>query len=76
MVFLIYILFVIYITSIVLLGIRYGEKEITPNLWSILSLVVPVLNTVLFMMLTSKENRKENRNLKKFINEIKNKKNI
>ena len=55
--------------SIVLLAIRYGEKAITPNLWSILSLIVPVLNTVLFIMLTPKENR----NLKKFINEIKNK---
>lgn len=67
MTLLICILIIVYIASIPLLAIRYGEKGVTPNLWSILSLVVPVLNTVLFIMLSPKNQ------LKTFINEIKNK---
>lgn len=69
------LLFFIYIISIFLLAGYYGEHNITPNIWSIASLFIPIINTGLisyfFLKDKDKERIKKFFSLKTFLNELK-----
>lgn len=71
---LIVLLISIYIISIFLLSRYYGEHNITPNVWSIASLFIPIINTGLICYFLLKNNRKEVCkffSIKEFFNDLK-----
>lgn len=65
----------IYIVSIFLLAVYYEEYNITPNVWSIASLFIPIINTGLISYFLLKNKRKEVTkffSIKEFFNDLKN----
>lgn len=71
---LIVLLFSIYIVSIFLLAGYYGNHSVSPNIWSILSVFIPIINTIFIICLLSKNNKRELTrffSFKNFINELK-----
>lgn len=65
----------IYIVSIFLLAGYYGEHDITPSIWSITSLFIPIINTGLISYFLFKNKRKEVTkffSIKEFFNDLKN----
>ena len=58
---------VVYMFSVIGLGIVYGRIDMRPSFWAVVSLMVPILNTVMIFLLIPKESL----NIKRFINEIK-----
>ena len=65
----------IYIVSIFLLAGYYGEHDITPNVWSIAALFIPIINTGLISYFLFKNKRKEVIkffSIKEFFNDLKN----
>ena len=72
---LIILLIGIYIVSIFLLAEYYGEHDIIPNIWSIVSLFIPIINTGLIGYFLFKNRRKEVSkffSIKEFFNDLKN----
>lgn len=64
----------IYIVSIFLLAVYYEEHNITPNIWSITSIFIPIINTSLICYFLFKNKRKEVNeffSIKKFFNDLK-----
>lgn len=61
----------IYLASIFYLGFYYGEHDVTPSIWSVSSLFIPIINTVICVSLLNKT-KSPNTSLKGFINELKN----
>ena len=61
----------IYLGSIFYLGFYYGEHDITPNIWSVSSLFIPIINTVICVSLLNKT-KNPHTSLREFINELKN----
>lgn len=61
----------IYLASIFYLGFYYGEHDITPSIWSVSSLFIPIINTIICLSLLNKD-KDPNTSLKGFINELKN----
>lgn len=72
---LIVLLISIYIVSVLLLAGYYGEHNISPNVWSITSIFIPIINTGLISYFLFKNKRKEVSkffSIKEFFNELKN----
>lgn len=72
----IFILSLIYLISLFYLCTYYGEHNVTLSVWSIGSLFLPIVNTIVFICLLIK-NRKDIKmksffSIKKFFNELKN----
>ena len=73
------LLFLVYISSIIILANLYSENDISVNIWSILGLVLPIINTILVIYLKHWKNIwKDNwfnkifkEDLPLFINELK-----
>jgi len=71
---LILLFFIIYIVSIFVLAICYGEHDISANIWSITILFIPIINTSLICYFLLKNKRKELSkffSIKEFFNELK-----
>lgn len=65
----------IYIVSMVLLAICYGEHDVSPNIWSITSIFIPIMNIGLIIYFLFRNKRKEVSkffSIKEFFNELKN----
>ena len=72
---LVLLLLVIYIISMFVLAICYGEHDISPNIWSIISVLIPIINTGLICYFLFKNKRKEVSkffSIKEFFNDLKN----
>ena len=72
---LIALLITIYLISIFLLAGYYGQHDISPTIWSIISAFIPIINTGLISYLLFKNKREEvNKffSIKEFFNDIKN----
>ena len=72
---LIVLLITIYVVSIIILAGYYGEHNISPNIWSITILFIPIINTGLISYLLFKNKRKEVSkffSIKEFFNNLKN----
>lgn len=61
----------IYLASIFYLGFYYGEHNVTPSIWSVSCLFLPIINTIICVFLLNKT-KDPNTSLKGFINELKN----
>lgn len=63
----------IYVLSVIFLGGYYGENNVSPNFWSVVSLFVPIVNSILliYLSLKDKERIKKFFSLKTFLNELK-----
>lgn len=69
------LLFIVYVTSILVLAGCYGEHNISPNIWSIAILFTPIINTGLIVYLLLKTKRKEVSkffSIKEFLNDLNN----
>ena len=60
------ILLLIYVISIITIANKYEEKNIEPNFWSLSFIIVPILNTIFAIKISSISD------FKKCIKEIKN----
>lgn len=65
----------IYLISLLYLCVYYGEHYITPSIWSMGSIFLPIVNTIVFICLLIK-NRKDIKmknffSIKNFFNELK-----
>lgn len=72
---LIVLLVSVYTVSICLLAGHYGEHNISPNIWSITSMFIPIINTGLIIYFLFKNKREEVSkffSIKEFFNELKN----
>jgi len=72
---LIVLLIIIYIVSVLVLAIYYGQHNFYPSIWSITSLFIPIINTGLISYFLFKNERKEVSkffSIKEFFNELKN----
>ena len=69
------LLFIIYLISVFVLSGCYGEYNISPNIWSIIILFIPIINTGLICYFLFKNKREQvNKffSIKEFFNDIKN----
>lgn len=76
MVFLTVILVAIYVSSLFGLGMYYGEHDVVANIWSIASVALPIVNTLVAIYLIV-INRKDTRikrffSLREYLDNLKN----
>lgn len=65
------ILVIIYVVSFLKIVNRYSDKNVEPSFWAFLFLLCPVLNTILAIKLTKKEDLfKGIKSFKSFIKEL------
>lgn len=72
---LIVLLISIYIVSTLLLYLYYAQHDISPTIWSIISIFIPIINTSLISYFLFKNKREEVSkffSIKEFFNELKN----
>ena len=68
------LLFLVYIISIIILSNLYCENDISINIWSILGISLPIINTILVIYLKQWKNwfnKIFKKDLPLFINELK-----
>jgi len=71
---LIVLLISVYIVSTFLLAGYYGQHGISPTIWSIISIFIPIINTALIIYLLFKNKREEVSkffSIKDFFNDLK-----
>ena len=76
MVLLTFILIIIYVASVFGLTNYYGEHDVTPNLWSITSVFLPIVNTIVavYIIVINKKYSGIKRffSLREYLNDLKN----
>lgn len=76
MVFLTVILVAIYVSSLFGLGMYYGEHNVVANIWSVASVALPIVNTlvVLYIIIINRKDTKIKRffSLREYLDDLKN----